>query len=120
MDNDNTQINNQEQPVQELAGARSAISKTTKQLAAVMGFLLTVGVAVFFVMGSPSNNGGQGTFGSSFSPFVPIWLAIFVPLIGKNKGERTMSDKKVLIIFSAISTTILLLGLMFFLARTME
>jgi len=48
MDNDNTQINNQEQPVQELAGARSAISKTTKQLAAVMGFLLTVGVAFAF------------------------------------------------------------------------
>jgi len=87
---------------------------------AIVLLVLGAGIAVYFAFQEGSIDGDIIEDPESFFPFIPIWIAIFIPLIAakKNKkGVKIPNEKRVLIVLlalgaaSAIAFTIFLVAL---------
>lgn len=65
-------------------------------LLAVGVLVLAVGVTAYFVFGGQGDGGGEER--NSFS-MIPIWIAVFVPLLAtRNQGKVEPGTKKMLIV----------------------
>ncbi len=77
---------------------------------------LAVGIAVFMVLiltrsSAPSADPDKGS--NSFFPFIPIWIAVFVPLLVSNKKKEKISKKNKILLFSLLLITGILVGITF-------
>ena len=77
--------------------------------------VLIIGITMYFLFqGKPSvpTQGDDG--GNSFVPFLPVWIAIFVPLFVKPRKDQTEEEKKKMLTWVVIGAFLLLLGAMVF------
>lgn len=84
----------------------------------VLGFtlMLVLGTVVFFIKDKSGSGGGDS---SSSSSLLPIWVAIFIPIIiAQNKNKKPLNPKQQkLITYSLVGglTLLLILGILAFL-----
>jgi hypothetical protein len=63
----------------------------------------------------------RGDGGGSSSSFLPIWVAIFIPIIlAKRRREQTYKQKAILLWVTAGLALLLLVGMMVFLLKTLN
>ena len=72
---------------------------------AVLVLLVGGGIAMFVYM---AEGGGDVDEAVAFVPFLPIWIAVFIPLfIKKKKKGATSEDQKRIVVFVAVGIAIL-------------
>lgn len=104
-----------------LNGQKPEQNKTiTIVVIAIVLLILGAGIAVYFAFQEGSIDRDIVEDPESFFPFIPIWIAVFIPLIAakkKKKGVKIQNEKRVLIVLlalgaaSAIAFTIFLVAL---------
>ena len=99
---------------------QSAQGKNSKVaiVVAALVFLLIGGLALFAKLSD--GGGGDADDAIAFVPFLPIWIAVFIPLFIKKKKGTTSEDKKKVVIYIAVGIAVLLTftaGLIIFFAE---
>ncbi len=100
-------VNNRDK--KEPTGEEIKEGKTDLRKSIILGIAVLIlgsGMAVFIVMNKKS---GGSVDDDSFVPFIPIWIAIFVPtLIAKNKKQTDPNKKKVLMVVTGLMILLVL------------
>jgi len=71
--------------------------KLKKILIIVVGLqFLIIGATLFFVLQNKGGGGGNSSdsSASSFIPFLPVWIAVFIPILVLRKKEQTEGEKQ--------------------------
>lgn len=63
--------------------------------------IIALGVFVYLSRNTSGNIPSSGSSSTSFVPYIPIYVAIFIPLIAKKKMDKgeEVDNKKLLIMF---------------------
>jgi len=82
-----------------------------------------IGIAatmVFLRSRGGSSGGGDSSDSGSFVPFLPIWVAVFVPLLARRKKEQTEEEKKKMLLGMLALAVLVLIGIVTFLFVSMR
>jgi len=83
-------------------------------LSATVGLVLLAVVVTMVFWKKGSGNGGGGDDDTSIAPFIPIWVAVFIPLFARRKKEPLTGGRKKIVIAALILTALLVLGTLVF------
>ncbi|MBT3413297.1 MAG: hypothetical protein HOJ15_00445 [Candidatus Jacksonbacteria bacterium] len=108
-----------EQPSEEKNLEKKEISGKKKGLlilAVGLTVIAVIGTIVFVLLNRKGGGGSGDDSGSSIATMIPIWAAVFIPIIAsKNKDKNESSSHKKAILIGAVGLTVLLvLGTVFF------
>lgn len=76
----------------------------------IIGISIAVLFSLFFVaMRTDEGTAGEANDTSIFIPFVPVWIAVFIPLFAKKNGPKLSENVKKTLMVLVIATLILVL-----------
>lgn len=79
----------------------------------ILGAMVAIGLVVYYIFRGDKSGGSDD---GSFFPFIPIWVAIFIPLLANKKKDKqnlTDTQKRALVILVALGVLIALAGVFF-------
>lgn len=89
--------------------------KLKKILLAVVGLQVVVVVAtLYFVLGRSGGSGG-GSGGGNMATFLPIWVAVFVPVFAAQQKKKPGEEKKWLYVLLGLGVAVLVAMVVFML-----
>ena len=91
-----------------------------KKIMILVGLLIVgIGLAVFiYINKSGSGTGKSDSSGASIASFIPIWIAIFIPIIvAQKKNKKELSKNRKMLLMALVGLTVLLvLGTIIFIS----
>ena len=82
--------------------------KTQVIIAVIVGALVLAGIIAFVLTNKPGS--GDGSRDTSFISYLPIWVAVFIPLLAKKKKQSASVNRQKLLIIAVILGILFVLG----------
>jgi uncharacterized membrane protein YhaH (DUF805 family) len=87
-------------------------------LVALIGLQVILLTTTIFVLKSRAGTGGESN--STSSSFLPIWIAVFIPIIATMRKRQTVVQKSTWLWLLVGLATLVLLGMIVFLLKTLN
>lgn len=107
----NKQQYEDELPVEEDSFDEKNCEKTPRKYQ-IIGVAIIVAAIIIVISGIIKSGDGSNSSGANIATFIPIWVAVFIPLMNKNKkGKKCVSVKEKRILLIGILIAMVITGI---------